>query len=107
VAIRSRWTTIVQPTNAQVAADAYQAEHGRPAPGVTLDLLGWTWTAYDVVRMRVGASGREATEEDARAAAGRAIEALVDHDTAVVWMEETRHQRSGRVDMADLAAGDC
>jgi hypothetical protein len=107
VAIRSRWTVIVQPTNAQVAADRYEAEHGRPAPGMTPGILGHVWELYDTVHMRVAASGREATVDQADGAAVRAVEALLDADSARVWLEETRHQRAGRVSLADLAAGDC
>jgi hypothetical protein len=99
VAIRSRWTVIVVPTNAQVRADEYEATHGRPAPGITLDMLGYTWELHDVVHMCVAVSGHELTADQA--------EALLDADSARVWLEEIRHQRAGRVSLADLAAGDC
>jgi hypothetical protein len=107
VAVRSRWSVIVVPTNAQVRAEEYEAERGRPMPGVTLAMLGYAWHLHDVVRMRVAASGRELTADQAARSAARAVEALLDADTARVWMEESRHERAGRVDMAELAGGDC
>jgi hypothetical protein len=107
VAIRSRWTVIVVPTNAQVRADEYEATHGRPAPGITLDMLGYTWELHDVVHMCVAVSGHELTADQAEASAVSAVEALLDADSARVWLEEIRHQRAGRVSLADLAAGDC
>lgn len=106
MAIRARFTTVITPSHGQVRAEELAAE-GRPAPGMPPAALGFVWEAVDVTRGRVAASGHEATPEEAEAAAARRIEALLDADTARVYMEETRHQRAGRVSMEELAGGDC
>jgi hypothetical protein len=107
VAIRSRWTVIVEPTNMQVAAERYELEHGRPMPGATPETLGYLWQLHNIVTMQVDAAGHEATADQAEAAAVRRVESLLDADSARVWLDEMRHQRAGRVDLADLIAEDC